>query len=428
YVTGGAAAALPGQTGQTGSFLRKYDSSGAEVWTRQFGASSSDTARPVKVDTAGNVYVAGFTETALPGQTALGNGDAFVRKYNSNGIEQWTSQFGTNLSDLAQGLAVDGTGNVFVAGYTEGAFSGQTSAGQFDAFVRKYDPTGAAVWTRQFGSPPVPPATKGEVTFGQAVAVDAVGGVYVIGYTLGTLPGQTRQGDVDGFIREYDTDGFLVMTSQFGTPGTDGAFGVAVPASGTIAYVAGSTSGTLPGQTPAGPVGSDAFVMGISVPLPDLTPPVVNVTTSPAPNLAGWNNSDVTVTWSVSDPESGIATSPGCATPVMTTDTPVTGATLTCTATNGVGRVTTKSVTVKLDKTAPVVAFGAPSPAPNLAGWNNTNVTAPFTITETLSGLALGAPTSPLTLSAEGAAVNGTVPVADVAGNSVTVTSPTVKL
>jgi len=52
----------------------------------------------------------------------------------------------------------------------------------------------------------------------------------------------------------------------------------------------------------------------------------------------------------------------------------------------------------------------------------------PFTVTETLSGLAAGAPTSPLTLSAEGAAVNGTVTVADLAGNSVTATLPTVKI
>ncbi|MDO8532671.1 MAG: SBBP repeat-containing protein [Dehalococcoidia bacterium] len=235
----------------------------------------------------------------------------------------WTSQFGTNQSDLAQGLAVDGTGNVFVVGFTEGTFFGQTSAGQFDAFVRKYDPAGAAVWTRQLGS--------SDVDFAQAVTVDAVGGVYVLGYTLGILPGQTRQGDADGFIREYDTDGFLVMTSQFGMVSADGAIGVAAPAGGTIAYVAGYTSGILPGQTPAG--STDAFVMGINVPLPDLTPPVVNVTTSPAPNPAGWNN---------------------------------------------------------------------------------TNVTAPFIVIETLSGLAAGAPTSPLTLSAEGAAVNQTVTASDI--------------
>ena len=66
--------------------------------------------------------------------------------------QEWTRQFGTKVNDDAYAVTVDGSGNVYVAGYTSGALEGQTSAGSGDAFVRKYDGGGTELWTRQFGS------------------------------------------------------------------------------------------------------------------------------------------------------------------------------------------------------------------------------------------------------------------------------------
>ena len=77
----------------------------------------------------------------------------------------------------------------------------------------------------------------------------------------------------------------------------------------------------------------------------DTTPPVLVSTVSPAPNNAGWHKTDVTVTWSTSDPESGIGASSGCNTTALTAET--TGTTLTCSATNGAGLSSTASVTVR---------------------------------------------------------------------------------
>ena len=59
--------------------MRKYDAAGTEVWTRQFGTSVSDRANGVSVDSSG-VYVAGRTSGTFPGQTSAGNGDVFVAK------------------------------------------------------------------------------------------------------------------------------------------------------------------------------------------------------------------------------------------------------------------------------------------------------------------------------------------------------------
>src|SRR5438094_713656 len=67
----------------------------------------------------------------------------------------WTRQFGTRECDEALGVAVSGAGDVYVAGGTRGALPGQATAGLPDAFIGKYDADGNARWTRQFGSPEV---------------------------------------------------------------------------------------------------------------------------------------------------------------------------------------------------------------------------------------------------------------------------------
>ena len=68
------------------------------LWTRQFGSSRSEVARGIAVDASG-AYVGGKTEGALAGQASLGNGDAFVRKYDPEGKELWTRQFGSSAED-----------------------------------------------------------------------------------------------------------------------------------------------------------------------------------------------------------------------------------------------------------------------------------------------------------------------------------------
>ncbi len=222
-------------------------------WTPQFGTSGEDRATSVSVDGSGNVYVAGYTEGTLPGQTSAGGVDAFVRKYDSAGNLVWTSQFGTSAKDVANSVAVDGSGNVYVVGDTLGTFNGQTgtSPGISDAFVRKYDSAGNVLWTQQVGT------TNGEAEHGNGVTVDGSGNVYVVGDTTGALSGQANVGANDAWVRKYDSDGSVLWTRQFGTGTGDGAASVSVDGSGNV-YVAGTTWGNLAGQGNAG--GNDAFV------------------------------------------------------------------------------------------------------------------------------------------------------------------------
>jgi len=221
------------------------DPLGVLMWTRQFGTSSFDDANGVATDAYGNVYVAGRTFGDLEGANA-GDQDAFVRSYGSDGALRWTRQFGTSSEDVASAVATDASGNVYAAGTTGGALEGP-SAAVLDVFVRSFDSDGTIRWTHQFGSDAADAAL--------GVATDASGNVYVVGYTGGALEGPSA-GGVDAFVRSFDGDGALRWTRQFGTAGTDQAFGVATDASGNV-YVAGRTGGALEGPSAGG---VDAFV------------------------------------------------------------------------------------------------------------------------------------------------------------------------
>ena len=232
------------------AYVRKLGPDGSELWSRRFGSADLDWANGVAVDGSGNVYVVGATLGSLPGQTADGRGETFLRKYDAHGVELWTRQFGTGQQSEASGVAVDTIGNVYVTGSTLGTLPGQTSAGGWNSYVRKYDPSGVELWTRQFGS--------GGGDTAQAVEVDRGGDIYVAGTTRGTLPGQARLGGfVDAFVAKYDAAGTLLWMTQFGSAGFDMSSGATVDVDGSL-YVAGRTEKDFPGQTNAGEF--DAFV------------------------------------------------------------------------------------------------------------------------------------------------------------------------
>lgn len=123
--------------------MRKYDSSGTELWTRQFGTPEEDHALAVEVDSQFGVYVAGRTDSALQGKIFEGPPfDAFIRKYDSTGNELWTDQFGAagNYMDEIRDISIDPWGDVYVVG-----------ASGPDALVRKYSGSGNVLWNRQLG-------------------------------------------------------------------------------------------------------------------------------------------------------------------------------------------------------------------------------------------------------------------------------------
>jgi len=175
---------------------------------------------------------------------------------------------------------------------------------------------------------------------------------------------------------------------------------------------------------------SSSYLVNVSVPTPsDTTPPVITPRITGTLGNNGWYTSDVEVTWTVTDDESPITST--TYTPALphkvTADTA--GTTFTCTATSA-GGTSSVPVMIKRDATPPSLTWGAVTPAPNGAGWNNT---PPVTISYTLdggnvSGVASAVPESPLSFNAEGAGQTQTVNVTDNAGNRATFISPAVNI
>ncbi|MFO0913441.1 MAG: SBBP repeat-containing protein [Pirellulales bacterium] len=215
-------------------------------WAQQFGTVAIDHAASVVADTWGNIYVSGSTLGDLAGPNA-GEFDAYVAKYDAAGGHQWTRQFGTDATDLGAVVSLDAVGNIYVSGPTDGSLQDMSSGGT-DFYVRKYDAAGGHQWTRQFGTD----ATS-EI-FGGA-STDGSGNTYLVGTTSGSL-GEPNSGISDAFVRKYDSAGNLQWTRQFGTDTYDWGESVFADHLGSV-YVTGATAGALDG-TNAG--NQDVFV------------------------------------------------------------------------------------------------------------------------------------------------------------------------
>jgi hypothetical protein len=232
--------------------------------TKQLGELQGDTyGRSVATDASGNVFVAGYTTGALDGNPREGSSDLFVTKYSSSGVKRLTVQLGglnaAGVAAATEGLAVaiGAGGNVYVVGYTNGALVGIAPVGSQDFFIAKFDndlsPLNRAIV--QVGVP-------GAFTVGRSVAVDACGNVYVTGDTTGNLSNSTLLGAnrSDFFVTKFDSNLANPFIVQLGVADNTSVVGnsITTDASCNVVYVAGSTTGALPGATQVGD--SDFFV------------------------------------------------------------------------------------------------------------------------------------------------------------------------
>jgi len=88
----------------------------------------NDYGNSVTSDSSDNIYVTGRTRGGLDGNTSSGDDDdIFLVKYNSSGTKQWTKQMGTSSFDCGNGVSTDSSGNIYVTGYTNGGLEGNTN-------------------------------------------------------------------------------------------------------------------------------------------------------------------------------------------------------------------------------------------------------------------------------------------------------------
>ena len=177
----------------------KYNSSGTKQWTKQLGTFSIDIGIGVTTDSSGNVYVTGYTGGGLDGNTSSGNHDIVLVKYNSSGTKQWTKQLGTSSGDYGNDVTIDSSDNVYVTGSTGGGLDGNTNSDNYDIFLLKYNSSGTKQWTKQLWT------SSGD--YGNDVTTDSSGNIYVTGDTWGGLDGNTNSGSNDIFLVKYNSSG-----------------------------------------------------------------------------------------------------------------------------------------------------------------------------------------------------------------------------
>jgi uncharacterized delta-60 repeat protein len=229
-------AVLAGYAGErttTGNAPRQRISSGsyprgsvAEAWVRRIDGPvhGNDHAHDIATDSAGNVLVTGWIETAI------GNEDCHTVKYSPTGDLLWENTYAgsANGVDYGYALAVDQNGNTYVAGFGNG-----TNPATFDIFVLKYDADGNSVWTQRWTSP-----IANYSAYAYSIAVDNQGNVFTTGFE--------SDGFTDGeFITlKFNSSGVLQWATPYNgsTSSIDYANRIVVDSDGN-SYITGWSGG-----------------------------------------------------------------------------------------------------------------------------------------------------------------------------------------
>jgi fibronectin type 3 domain-containing protein len=256
YVTGYSSATWGSPvrlySGSFDAFAAKLDSSGALVWNTFLGGGGYDYGIGIAVDNAsGNVYVTGYSTATwdcfvtCTVRAYTGGWDAFVAKLNSTtGALVWNTFLGGSGDDSSYGIAVDGSGNVYVTGNSDATWSCSPAActvraysGSLDAFAAKLNSSGALTWNTFLGG--------SGYDEGYAIAVDGSGNAYVTGSSGATWgsPVRVYAGGDDTFAARLDPYGGLTWNTFLGGSGNDEGAGIAVDGNGDV-YVAGASNAT----------------------------------------------------------------------------------------------------------------------------------------------------------------------------------------
>jgi len=213
-------------------------------WNTFLGGTAKDTSAGIAVDGSGNVIVAGisnaaWTEVDPPVRTYTGLNDAFVAKLDSSGSQIWYTFLGGTGNDNATDIITDGSGNIYITGYCDATWGTpyRSWSGLKDGFVAKLNSNGVLQWNTFLGS------SSNEEGAGIAVA-KSTGNIYVTGKGNGNwveTPVNPRAGWSDAYVAKLTSAGTLVWYTFAGSTGTDESSSIVIDGSENV-FISGRSS------------------------------------------------------------------------------------------------------------------------------------------------------------------------------------------
>lgn len=241
------------------AYLSRFGPDGTPDWITYYGGSAIDAGKALSCDTAGNVYLAGTTQSATGIATAgsyksaktgtAARYDAFLIKMDSTGQRLWGTYYGglQNEGNSSLALACNRSGYIYMTGNTQStdaiATTGahqSTLAGGHDVFLCRFNTAGQLDWSTYYGG------NQEEQAW--AMVTDNAGMVYLAGYTQSTAGMATANtwqatlaGGQDAFLAKFNTTGQRIWSTYYGGPSIDRAYGLTLGHTGRL-YLTGATS------------------------------------------------------------------------------------------------------------------------------------------------------------------------------------------
>ncbi|MBL8856116.1 MAG: SBBP repeat-containing protein, partial [Planctomycetaceae bacterium] len=247
--------------GDFDAFVAKVDTSGVLQWNTFAGGSGIDAAYGIVLDSSGNSYIAGNSNTTwgTPVRAYSSAEDGFIAKLSSTGSLTWNTFVGGTGNDRADDLAIDASNNVYGAGYSNATWGSAVrsySSGQ-DAIAFKLDSSGALTWNTFLGG-------SGTDYLGK-IAIDSSGNSYLSGNSNATwgTPVTAYSSAADALVVKLNSSGTLTWNTFLGGSGTDVARGIGIDSYGNV-HVAGYSTASWGTPWQAYNSGTDAWVTQLS--------------------------------------------------------------------------------------------------------------------------------------------------------------------
>ncbi|AQP48753.1 hypothetical protein BW730_15830 [Tessaracoccus aquimaris] len=231
----------------------RRDASGKTLWQTTLGTAANDRAYGVVEGEDGEVLIGGYTRGTWATGEERANDDMFMAVLDAEGKQVASAQVGDpGAADRAYGVASDGAGGIYLAGYTSGRVGDQPSAGDKDIVAARVSRTGQVLWVDQFGG-------AGEDK-AMTAATGPDGSLVLGGIATDGLPDAPGKGSGDGWVAGYGPDGVRGWIAPVATEVNEQVSGVTVLSDGQVLAI-GHTKGTL-GEANLGD--NDIFVASIA--------------------------------------------------------------------------------------------------------------------------------------------------------------------